>query len=95
MGEKQRSIEREIDGNEDQIAHGLYRKANNSQQMQVSTCIERSVEEMLRKYTLTAEVSRRYRGSTHQILEQKLDRSTMYREAIEYTDLISDRKSVV
>ena len=31
----------------------------------------------------TAEVSSKYRGPTHQIQEQKLDRSTRCREAIE------------
>ena len=57
--------------------------------MKVSTGIEGSVEEVSRKYSSIVEVSRKYRGSSHQNIEQMLDRSTRYREAIEHTDLIS------
>ena len=32
---------------------------------------------------MTAEVSSKYGGSTHQIQEQKLDRSTRYQKAVE------------
>ena len=54
--------------------------------MKVSIGIEGSVEDVLRKYTSTVEVSKRYQGLAHQFLEQKLDRSTRHREAIEHTD---------
>ena len=70
-------------------AYALYREASKSRQMQVSRGIEGSNEEVSRKYSSTAEVSIRYRGSTHQNQEQKLNRSTRCREAIEHTDPIS------
>ena len=57
--------------------------------MQVSRSIEVSVEEVSRKCLSIAEVSRRYQGTTHQNQEQKLDRSTKYRGAVEDTDPIS------
>ena len=46
--------------------------------MQVARGIQQSIEE----------VSRRYRGSTHQNQERKLNRSTRCREAIKHTDPI-------
>ena len=67
---------------------GLYRTTSKSRQMQVSRGIEVSVEEVSRKCLSTAEISRRYQGTTHQNQEQKLDRSTRCREAIEDTDPI-------
>ena len=51
--------------------------------MQVSKGIKTPIEEGVEKWSLTAEVSRRYRGITHQNQEQKLDRSTRCWEAIE------------
>ena len=45
---------------------GLYSATSKSWQMQVSRGIEVSVEEVLRKSSLTAEVSRMYRGTTQQ-----------------------------
>ena len=57
--------------------------SSKSRQMQVSKGIETPVEEGVEKWLSTAEVSRRYRGTTHQNQEQKLDWSTRCREAIE------------
>ena len=54
--------------------------------MQVSKGIKTPIEEGVKKWSLTAEVSRRYRGITHQNQEQKLDRSTRCQEAIEDAD---------
>ena len=86
LGEKQRSIEREIDGNEKQIVQRLYI----GKLVNLNRCRYREVSsDLSRKYSSTAEVSRRYRGSTHQNQEQKFDRSTRYWEAIEHTDPIS------
>ena len=51
--------------------------------MQVSRGIEISVEEVSRKWSSTAKVSRRCQGTIQQNQEQKLDRSTRCREAIE------------
>ena len=45
---------------------GLYRARSKSRQMQVSRGIEVFVEEVLRKSSSTAKVSRRYRGTTQQ-----------------------------
>ena len=61
----------------------LYRTSSKSRQMQVSRGIEGSVDEVSRKCSSTAEVSRRHRGTTHQNQEQKLDQSTKCQEAIE------------
>ena len=44
---------------------------------------------VLRKWLSTAEVSRRCRGTTQQNQEQKLDRSTRCREAIDDVDPFS------
>ena len=65
---------------------GLYRKASKSRQIKVLRGVEVSVEEVPRKWSSTAEVSRRYREITHQHQEQKLDRSTRYRGTVEDTD---------
>ena len=67
FGERNREVSRErSNGMRSRSRRALYRKASNSRQMQVSTGIERFVEEVSRKYMSTAEVLRRYRGSTHQ-----------------------------
>ena len=57
--------------------------------MQVSKGIKKPIEEGLKKWLLIVEVSRRYRGTTHQNQEQKLNRSTRCREAIEDEDPFS------
>ena len=67
----------------------LNKTCSKSWQMQVSRRIQLSVEEVSSKCLSTAEVLRKYRGTTHQNQEQKLDRSTRCREAIEDADLIS------
>ena len=86
MGEKQISVEREIDGNEDRIAQGLYIGKpvilDRCKYRRVSRDLSRRCRENTRRQL-------RCRGSTHHFLEQKLDRSTRYREAIEHTNLIS------
>ena len=52
--------------------------------MKVSKGVETSVEEGIEKNGLRQiQVSRKCRGTNHQIHEQKLDRSTRCREAIE------------
>ena len=51
--------------------------------MQISRGIEGSVKEVSRKCLSTAEVLSKYQATKNQIQEQKLDRSTRCREAIE------------
>ena len=50
---------------------------------------ETPVEEGVEKWSSTAEVSRRYHGTTHQNQEQKLNQSTQCLEAIEDADPFS------
>ena len=58
--------------------------------MKVSRGVETSVEEGIEKNGLRQiQVSRRCRGTNHQIHEQKLDRSTRCREAIEDAETFS------
>ena len=81
---KQRTIEREIKWNENQITwDGLNRNFSNARQMryrEVSRKLSRSVS---RKCLSTVEVSSLYRAIRNQIQEQKLDWATKCREAIE------------
>ena len=57
--------------------------------MQVSRGIETPIEEGVEKWSSTIEVSRRYRETTHQNQEQKLNRSTRCQEAIDDADPFS------
>ena len=50
---------------------------------------ETPIEEGVEKWSSTVEVSRRYRGTTHQNQEQKLNRSAQCLEAIEDADPFS------
>ena len=86
LGDKQRSIKREIDGNENRIAQDAYI----GQVVNLDRCRYREVSrDLLRKCRENARRQLRCRGTTHQNQEQKLDRSTRCQEVIEDTDPIS------
>ena len=83
---KQRSIERDIEGNENWIAQDAYIR----QAVNLDRCRYREVSrDLLRKCRENARRQLRCRGTTHQNQEQKLDRSTRCQEVIEDTDPIS------
>ena len=85
LGEKQRSIEREIDRNENQIAQRPYIK----KPVNLDRCRCRKVSrDLSRRCRENAHRQLRCQGTTHQNQEQKLDRSTRCRGAVEDTNQI-------
>ena len=91
FGRENREVLRE---RSNKMRFGLHRQLkqciSKSRQMKVSKGVETSVEEGIEKNGLRQiQVSRRCRGTNHQIHEQKLDRSTRCREAIEDAETFS------
>ena len=88
--ETEKYRERDRRKNDFQIAQRPYKEQlvnlNRCRYREVSRDLSRRCRE---KCSSTVEVSRRYRGTTHQNQEQKLDRSTKGQEAIEETGTFS------
>ena len=61
----------------------LYRPLLKLDRFRYREVLRQLLRKVSRKWSSTAEVSRRYQGITHKNQEQKLDRSTRRREVIE------------
>ena len=67
----------------------IYRPFSNARQMRYREVSRKLSSQVSRKCLSTVEVSRKYRARRNQIQEQKLDRSTKCREAIEEAEAFS------